>query len=93
MTDEELKQTIEELDENLGAFPESEDSLTREEKRRKQVMLLKKETLKKIQEARAKNNINQEMRHAVNYGLLSSLGDKHPIWMYLLSSKFRSGIF
>ena len=93
MTDQELQQAIKEVGERLDKLPESEESLTREERQRRQLLLLEKETLQKIQEAREKRNISKELSHTVTYGLLTSLGEKHPFLMYLLQAKFRWNIF
>ena len=93
MTDEELQQTIQELSEGIDKLSDPDKPLTKEESRRQQILLLRKETLQKIKEAREKRNVTQEMAHAVTYALLTSLGEKHPYLMYLLQSKFRWSVF
>ena len=91
MTDEELVQTIQELSGEIDKLSETEKTLTKEEERQKYILELKKETLEKIQEAREKNNLNQEYSHTVTYGLLNTFGDKHPFLMHLIKSRFRIG--
>ena len=93
MTDEELQQTMQELGESIDKLSDSDKPLTKEESRRRQLLLLRKETLQKIKEAREKNNANQEMTHTITYSLLTSLGEKHPFLMYFLQSKFRWNVF
>ena len=93
MTDEELQQTIQEVSESLDKLSDPDKPLTKGETRRRQILLYKKEILQKIKVAREKNNVSQEMAHTVTYGLLTSLGEKHPYLMYLLQSKFRWNIF
>ncbi len=93
MTDEELQQTIQEVSESLDKLSDPDQPLTKEEERRRRILLYKKEILQKIKEAREKNNIRQEHAHTLTYGLLTSLGAKHPYLMYLLQSKFRWNVF
>jgi len=87
MTDEELEQALQELQESLDKLPDS-DSLTKPERRRRYVLLLKKETLLRIKEAREKNNKHDEFTNIANYGVLTAYGDKHPILMRLARAKF-----
>ena len=93
MTDEELQQTIQEVSENLDKLSDPDQPLTKKEERRRRILLYNKEILQKIKEAREKHDIRQEHIHTLTYGLLTSLGEKHPYLMYLLQSKFRWSIF
>ncbi len=95
MTDEELQQALQEVTESMDKLSDSdpEKPLTKEEKRHKQILVFKKEVLQKIKEARAKNDFNQENAHFLTYGLLTSLGEKHPFLMHLLQAKFRWNVF
>ncbi len=93
MTDEELLQTIQEVGEGLDKLSDPDKPLTKEEKRRQNLLSLQKETLQQIKEAREKHNATQELSLTIQYGLLSSLGEKHPFLLHFLSSKFRMNIF
>lgn len=93
MTNEELQQTMQDLSQSIDKLSDPDKPLTKEDSRHRQLLLLRRETLQKIKEAREKNNVSQEMTHTVTYGLLSSLGEKHPYLMYLLQSKFRWNVF
>lgn len=93
MTDEELQQTMQEISESLEKLSDPDQPLTKEESKRQRILLLKKELLQRIKEARAGKNVNQEMAHTITYGLLTSLGEKHPFLMYLLQGKFRWNVF
>jgi len=87
MTNEELEKEVQNLSESLDKLPDS-DSLTKQEKRRRHILLLKKETLLRIKEAREKNNKNDEFTNIATYGVLTAYGDKHPILLRLARSKF-----
>ena len=93
MTDEELKKTIEEISGEIGQLSAPEKSLSRAEKKRRYLLLTKKDTLEKIQQARARNNPRQEMRLYVTYGLLCSLGEKHPLLLHFMQNKLRWNTF
>ena len=68
MTDEELQQTIQELDEDMDKLSDSDKPLTRKEKRRKQILVLKKETLQKIKTAREKHDTGIQIAAIVGMG-------------------------
>ena len=93
MTDEELQQEIQNISEAIDRLSNSDKPLTKQEKRRKHILLLKKETLQKIREARAKKDLMQERDLTVTYGLLTSMGEKHPFLTGFLRSKFRWHVF
>ena len=93
MTDEELEQEVREVNEGLKGLPESDKPLSKEDMRRKQVLLLKKDTLEKIKDAREKNEKNEELYYAMFYGLLTSWGEKHPYLASLVKANFRWNMF
>ena len=89
MTDEELRLAIEEINESLENLPESDEKVPR---RRRRVLLLKKEVLQKIQEAKEKNNHDQEFYNTVYYGILNTWGEKHLFLASLAMSRVRWGV-
>jgi len=93
MTDEELQQTIEEISESIKNFSEAKKPLPKEEARRRQVLLIRKQILERIKEAREKNRKDDEMYNMAVYGLLSSWGEKHPYLASLVRSNMRWGMF
>ena len=90
MTDEELQKALQEVSESLDNLPESSKSET---ERHRRLLLLKKETLQKIKEAREKGNKEQELNNTVYYSLLNTWGEKHPYLVSLMMSRFRFGAF
>jgi len=93
MTDKELKQTIQDLTKSIDKLTNSDKPLTGIDKRRKQILSLRKEILQQIKEARAKNDSMKERDLTLDYGLLSSMGEKHPYLIGLLRSKFKWQVF
>ncbi len=93
MTDEELEQAVREVNEGLKSMPESDKSLSKEDMRHKQVLLLKKDTLEKIKDARENNQKTEELQYAMFYGLLTSWGEKHPYLASLVRANFRWNMF
>jgi len=92
MTDEQLQQELQKVSESLDKLSASEDSLTKQEKRRQYILLLRKETLQKIKQAQEKGDKHREFTNLAMYGLLTSLGEKHPFLMHLVKSKFSTHI-
>jgi len=93
MTDEELERTIQEVSEELDKLYNSEKPLTKKEKRHRQILPLQKETLLKMKEARARKDTIQEGDLALTYGLLTTMGEKHPFLMSFLRTKFKWNVF
>ena len=93
MTDEELQQAIQEISESIKNLPESKEPLPREEARKKQVLLSRKEILERIKVAREKNQHGEELYNTMVYGLLSSWGEKHPYLMHLAKANLRWNMF
>jgi len=93
MTDEDLQEAIREVSESLDNLPKSADSLSKEDKRRRQLLLLKKETLDRIKAAREKNDKDEELYNIMLYGLLTSWGKKHPYFISLVRPNLRWSAF
>lgn len=87
MTDEEIDALIQEMSEELDAFPDDpENPLTKKEKNRKLVLELRKQTMQKVKAAKEKGNLQQEVKACVDYTLLTQYGEKHPFWMSFLKA-------
>jgi hypothetical protein len=93
MTDEELNETIEEIDRDLEALSAPEKPLSTAERKRQRLLMMKKETLEKIKQAREHNNHRQEMHHSVDYSLICSYGEKHPLLLFFMRNKFKWSVF
>lgn len=92
MTDEEINELIQDLVEKIEKLSDPEKPLTKKEKNHKNILLLQLETLEKLKEARAKGKSHQEFSLTITYGLLTSLGEKHPFLMTLIKSKSSIGL-
>ena len=93
MTDEELEQALQKLSESIEELSDPEKPLSKEERKHQYILLLKKETLQKLKQAREKNDKHQEFQHAAMYGLLTSWGEKHPFLLHLARIKLRWAMF
>ena len=91
MTDEELEREIQKLSENIDELSEA-DSLTKEEKKRKHLLELKKETLGRIKQAKEKKNQSQEIKLNMDYALLEEYGERHPLLLHFARIKLRGHI-
>ena len=91
MTDEELQKLIKEVSNDIGSLSSSPPGkpLPENERRRKEILLIKKEILGKIKEARENNEKDKELHNTIFYGLLTSMGEKHPYLMGLVKSNLR----
>ena len=93
MTDEELEREIQKLSDSIGEMSDSEKPLSKEERKRQHLLLLKKETLLKVKEAREKKNRKQEFENLAMYGVLTSWGERHPFLLQLMKTRIRWSIF
>ena len=93
MNDEELQQKIQEVSESIDKLSDPAKPLTKKEEKHKRVLLLMKDTLERIKTAREKGDREQEMANMMNYGLLASYGEKHPILAHLVKMKLRANLF
>jgi len=93
MTDEELQQKLQNTSESLDKLPDSDKPLSKEERRRKHMLLLKKETLLRIKLAKEKKDLNQEIKCNMDYALLEEFGEKHPLLLHLARVKLRGHTF
>jgi len=92
MTNEEINELIQELSEEIDKWSVSEKELTKKEKNHITFLLLKKETLEKIKEAREQGKAQREYSLTVTYGLLTSLGEKYSFLIPFIKSKSSIGI-
>jgi len=92
MTDEEINELIQDLAEKIEKLSDPEKPLTKKEKNYKSILLLQMETLEKLKEAREKGKSQQEFSLTVTYGLLTSLGEKHPLLIPFIKAKSNIGI-
>jgi len=90
MTDRELEETIGEISESLDKLYNSDKPLTKEEKRHRRMLQARKQLLRSIKKAREKNDRNAEVRTNIEYSLLTWLGEKHPVLVFLLMPLVRS---
>jgi hypothetical protein len=93
MTDEEIQQEIQKLSESLDKLADPDKPLSKEERKHKYMLLLQKETLEKLKQARETNNKRQEFENAAMYGVLTSWGEKHPFLLHLARIKLKWTIF
>ena len=87
MTDEELQQEIQSLSESLDKLPD--DPSTKQERSQRYNLLLKKETLQKIKQAREKGSERDEAHNLMVYNLLETWGEKHPFMTHLVMANMR----
>jgi len=93
MTDKELQKEIRDVSESIDNLPKSNESLSKEERRRREVLLLRKEILNKIKDAREKNDKSKELHNTMVYGLVTSWGETHPYLASLVQSNLRWNAF
>ena len=89
MTNEELQKVLREVSESVDSLRETDKPLSKEEARHREVLLLRREALEKIKEAKEKGLRDEETYNSVFYSLLTSWGDKHPHLMRLILTNLR----
>jgi hypothetical protein len=92
MTNEEIFNTIKEINEELDKPSDPEKTLTEEEKRHKYILSLRKDLLEKILEARATYRGHREFSLTMTYGAVTSLGEKYPFLIPFIKAKAGIGI-
>lgn len=93
VTDEELQKAMQKVSKSLDKLYNTEKPLTKKEKRRRQILSLQKQTLQKIKEARAKNDFRQERSLSIDYGLLTTMAEKHPFLASFLRTRFKWHVY
>jgi hypothetical protein len=92
MTNEEVESLIKEVSEKIDRLADDpEKPLTKQEKKRKLVLQLQKETLQRIMAAKEKGSLRQEARASMDYTLLTQYGEKHPLLMHFIRSQMGWG--
>jgi len=91
MTDEDLELEMQKLSENIDELSKA-DSLTKQEKRRQNLLESKKEALERIKQAKEKKNQSQEIKYTMDYALLEEYGEKHPLLLHFARIKLRGHI-
>jgi len=91
MTDEDLEREVQKLNEHIDELSKA-DSLTKQEKKRQNLLELKKETLERIKQAKEKKNQSQEIKLTMDYALLEEYGEKHPLLLHFARIKLRGHI-
>ena len=84
MTDEELKLETQIVSEDLEKLSADDKSLTKEQRRDKGLLMMKKEVLIRIKSARANSHKQLEFDNTVYYGVLNSWFGKHPFLRHLV---------
>ncbi len=79
--------------ESIDRLSDPDKPLTKEEKIRKQVLLLQRQALKGIKAAREKGNVQQEIIAGIDYALLTEYGEKHPFLMRFIKSQTTWNVF
>lgn len=92
MTEEELRQALQDVDRDLTGVPD-EAKMTGPERGRRQVLSLRKQALERIEQAKREDNFRQELMDTVAYSLLTSWGEKHPFLVYILQTRLRMDVF
>ena len=92
MTNEEINELIQELSEEIDKLSDPEKTLTKKEKRHQNIILMERETLEKLKEAKEKGKSQQEYSLTVTYGLLTSIGEKYPFLIPFIKAKSGIGI-
>jgi hypothetical protein len=89
MTDEEMREEFQNVKEDLNRLSQSEEPLTKEEKRLKVVLHQRKDVLHRIKEAKDKDDKMQEIKNTADYTLLKSHGKRHPLLLHILRVRLR----
>ncbi len=84
MTDEELREKLEEVSVGIARLSSLERPLTKEEEKYRARLLRRKHVLDKIKEAKEKNRKDDELYNSTVYEWLVPWGEEHPILMAIL---------
>ncbi len=92
MNDTELTDAIKDVEGNLESLKKAEP-LGKQEKRRRNVLEMRRDTLLKIKEAREKGDKSEEFRQIGMYGLLTASEGKHPMFLRMARQRFGMNLF
>ena len=89
MTDEQLQQAAKEVSGELESLSKSEESLTKQEMKRKRLLSLKLQVLKGVEEAKEMKDSRDEIYNAMCYEILLTWGERHPVWARFIMTSIR----
>ncbi len=96
MSDEQLRQALQEVSADIDKLSNSDKPLTKEEKENQTRLSRRKYVLGKIKEAKDKNRKDDEIFNFTVYELLVPWGERHPslmgIMVHLMRIKWGSGL-
>jgi hypothetical protein len=88
VTPEELDRLVDDITGQLeGLVDDPEKPLGRKERRRRVLLLAKKEALERLKAAREHGDLNKETRASLDYSLLTEYGEKHPLLFNIIRSQ------
>ncbi len=90
MTKEQLQEALEEVSAELDQLSNREKPLTKEEKKYRGKLLMRKNVLEQIKAAKEKNQKSEELYNNTVYGLLVPWGEKHPVLMFITMRLMRA---
>ena len=94
MDNEQLAAEIQTVSEQLEQMPAEDEKLSKEERKEKNLLVMKKALLLKMKQAREAKDVQTEFDAAIYYGVLNSWFGKHPFLRNLLiNSKLRWNVF
>ena len=92
MTEEQLQELRQEVGEELDNLVNLERELTKEEKKHRNRMRIRKYVLDKIKEAKDKKQRSDELFNTTYYQMLVPWGEKHPVlfffWMRVIRARW-----
>jgi hypothetical protein len=86
MTDEELMNTIKEVSGMITRLPHPNKSIDKDDDKQYRLLMLQKNTLERIKTARESGDKKAEMESIINYGLLTSQGEKNLLLLNFIKS-------
>lgn len=93
MTEAELDKTLTAVCSDLEGLSKA-DSLSKDESRCRQVLLLKKNILEKMKDAKQKGSSSDEIHAGMAYALMTSRwGERHPYLASLVMGRFKWSVF
>jgi hypothetical protein len=90
MTKEQLQEALEEVSADLEKLSNREKPLTKEEKKYRGKLLMRRNVLESIKEAKEKNQKSEELYNSTVYSLLVPWGEKHPVLMFFVMRLMRA---
>jgi hypothetical protein len=89
MTEQELEELIQANSERIAGMSQPEQPLSKQEKNLKHMLRLQGDALERIKAAKAKGDMQNEIKAGIDYAVYKEYENRHPLLVFLVKARMR----